>query len=424
MGYSLQCESQRMSNNPEQRETWLSSVVRRPGVWIALALALLVVGVVIVRARGPKVRVVAAARKDIEQRIVASGRVWVPTRVQIAAQTPGLVVAVGVVEGQRVKAGDLLVQIDDAEERAAVAQAKAAVAQASAKVEQLRRVGSIVATEALRQADSNVLRTQNDLERAEKLATTGALAPAELDNTRRAAEIARAQKTAAEAQQASSAPMGADSRVALTALLQAQAQLAGANARLAQTRIVALQSGAVLSRSVEPGDVVQAARTLLVMAADADAQLVFQPDERNLAWIKMGQKARASADAYPQQVFDAEVSYIAPSVDPQRGSVEIRLRVPAAPALLKPDMTVSIDLMVESKKAALTLPSETVRGAATATPYVLAVENGRLVRKDIRLGIRGEGSVEVASGLDEGAEVVVPDGQLVVAGARVRTERD
>ncbi len=413
-----------MSKDSERRGTWFLSVLRRPSVWIALALALVVGAVFLVRARGPKVRVTAVARKDIEQRIVASGRVWVPTRVQMAAQTPGLVVAVGVVEGQRVKAGDLLVQIDDAEERAAVAQAKASVAQASAKVEQLRRVGSIVATEALRQAESNVLRTQNDLERAEKLASTGALAPAELDNTRRAAEIARAQKTAAEAQQVSSAPMGADSRVALAALLQAQAQLAGANARLAQTKIVALQSGAVLTRSVEPGDVVQAARTLLVMAADADAQLVFQPDERNLAWIKMGQKARASADAYPQQVFDAEVSYIAPSVDPQRGSVEIRLRVPAAPSLLKPDMTVSIDLLVESKQAALTLPSETVRGAATATPYVLAVENGRLVRKDIRLGIRGEGTVEVASGLDEGAEVVVPDGQLVAAGARVRTERD
>lgn len=413
-----------MRKDSEQRRAWLSSVVRRPSVWIALAIALVAGVVVLVRARGPKVRVAAAARKDIEQRIVASGRVWVPTRVQIAAQTPGLVVAVGVVEGQRVKAGDLLVQIDDAEERAAVAQAKASVAQASAKVEQLRRVGSIVATEALRQAESNVLRTQSDLERAEKLASTGALAPSELDNARRAAEIARAQKTAAEAQQVSSAPMGADSRVALTALLQAQAQLAGANARLSQTRIVALQSGAVLTRTVEPGDVVQAARTLLVMAADADAQLVFQPDERNLAWIEMGQRARASADAYPQQVFDAEVSYIAPSVDAQRGSVEIRLRVPAAPPLLKPDMTVSIDLLVASKKAALTLPSETVRGAATATPYVLAVENGRVVRRDIHLGIRGEGTVEVASGLDEGAEVVVPDGQLVMTGTRVRTERD
>jgi HlyD family secretion protein len=402
----------------------MSSLLRRPSLWIALALALVVGAVLLVRARGPKVRTTVVTKQDLEQRIVASGRVWVPTRVQVAAQTPGLVVAVGVVEGQRVKAGDLLVQISDAEERASVAQAKAAVDQASARVEQLRRVGSIVATEALRQAETNVLRTQTDLDRAQKLAATGAVTQVEVDNARRAAEIARAQRTAAEAQQVSSAPMGADSRVALTALLQAQAQLAGANARLAQTKIFALQNGSVLTRSVEPGDVVGAARTLLVMAADADAQLVFQPDERNLAWIKLGQKARASADAFPQQVFDADVSYIAPSVDPQRGSVEVRLRVPNAPPLLKPDMTVSIDLLVEAKKGVLTLPSEVVRGAATATPYVFAVEGGRVVRKDVRLGIRGEGTVEIAGGVDEGAEVVVPDGQLLKAGARVRAERE
>ena len=109
--------------------------------------------VVAVRARGPKVKVAVAARKDLEQRVVASGRVRVPTRVQVAAQVPGLVVAVGAIEGQRVKAGDLLVQIDDAEARAAVSQAKAAVDQANARVEQLRRVGAIVATEALVLAD-------------------------------------------------------------------------------------------------------------------------------------------------------------------------------------------------------------------------------------------------------------------------------
>ncbi len=413
-----------MTKPGEPKASRLPSFLRKPSIWITALVLLGVVAALLLRARGPKVHVSLVARRDLEQRIVASGRVWVPTRVQIAAQTPGLVVAVGVVEGQRVNAGDLLVQIDDAEERAASAQAKAAVDQASAKVDQLRRVGSIVATEALRQAESNVVRTQTDLERAQQLASSGALTAAELDTARRAAEIARAQKTAAQAQQASAAPMGADSRVALSALLQAQAQLAGANARLAQTKIVALQSGAVLTRSVEPGDVVQAARTLLVVAADADAQLVFQPDERNLAWIKLGQRARASADAYPQEVFDAEVSYIAPSVDPQRGSVEIRLRVPTAPSRLLPDMTVSIDLLVDAKQNALTLPSEAVRGAATATPYVLAVEGGHLVRKDIGLGIRGEGTVEVVSGLDEGAEVVVPDGRVLAAGARVRTERD
>lgn len=402
----------------------MSNVLRRPSLWIAVALVLVVGVVVLIRARGPAVHTTAAGRRDLEQHIVASGRVRVPTRVQVSAQLAGLVVAVGAVEGQHVKAGDLLVQIDDSAERAAVAQAEAAVNQAKARVEQLRRVGAIVATEALREADTNLERAQTELGRTTKLVERRAVAAVELENATRAVDIARAQKNAAEAQQVASAPMGADSRLALAALLQAQAQLSGANVHMAQTRLVALQSGAVLSRSVEPGDVVQPSRTLLVLAADADVQLVFQPDERNLAWIGLGQKARASADAFPQQVFDASVSYIAPSIDPQRGSVEVRLAVPAPPTFLKPDMTVSIDLTVAAKKAVLTISGDVVHGAATPTPYVLTVEAGRVVRHDVRLGIRGEGSIEIVSGIDETSAVIVPDGRQLELGARVRTERD
>lgn len=392
--------------------------------WITLVILLGVAGYAVVRWRGVSVTTTLAQRRDLEQHIVASGRVRVPTRVQVAAQTAGLVVAVGAVEGQRVTAGDLLVQIDDAAERAAVAQAEATVNQAKARVEQLRRVGAIVATEALRQSETNLERSQTELARTVKLAESGAVTTTELENARRAVEIARAQRTAAEAQQVAAAPLGADSRVALTALLQAQAQLSAANVRLAQTRMVALQSGTVLTRTVEPGDVVQPARTLLVLAADASMQLVIQPDERNLAWIRIGQKAVASADAYPQQVFDAVVSYIAPSIDPQRGSVEIRLEVPKPPPFLKPDMTISIDLTVASKQAALTIPSDVIRGASTAAPFVQVVESGRVARRDVRLGIRGEGTTEIVSGIDETTEVIVPDGRQLAVGAHVRTERN
>jgi len=401
----------------------LRSLLRRPSLWIALVVILVGVSFAVARSGGPKVPTSVAIRRDLEQHVVASGRVWVPTRVEVSAQTPGLVVAVGVIEGEHVRAGDLLVQLDDGEARAAVAQASAAVKQASARVDQLRRVGAIVATEDLRQAQTNLEKAEAELARDEKLATSGSITQVEVDNARRAVDLARAQKTAAEAQQISSAPMGADSRVALTALLQAQAQLAGANVRLGQTRIVALQDSVVLTRSVEPGQVAQPSRTLLVLAAGGDTQLVFQADERNLAAIAIGQKARASADAYPEQVFDAAVSYIAPSIDPQRGSVEVRLRAPDAPPFLKPDMTVSVDLTVAARKQALTIPSDAVRDAASPAPWVFAVVEGRLVRKDVKLGIRGTGSVEVASGLEPGAEVVLPDGQILKAGQRVRTER-
>jgi HlyD family secretion protein len=123
-------------------------------------------------------------------------------------------------------------------------------------------------------------------------------------------------------------------------------------------------------------------------------------------------------------VFDAEVSYIAPSIDPQRGSVEVRLRVREAPKFLKPDMTVSVDLTVASKKQAIVVPSDAVRGAATPKPFVLAVEGDRLVRHDLQLGIRGEGATEILAGLADGAAVVVPDGQLLAPGQRVRAEHE
>ena len=400
----------------------MSKLARRPALWIALVILAGAGVFVFVRWRGPVVRTTHAVRRDLEQHIVSSGRVRVPTRVQVAAQTGGLVIAVGVIEGQRVNAGDLLVQIDDGAERAAMAQAEAAVNQAKARVDQLQRVGAIVATESLRQAQTNLDHARTDLARTSKLVSTGAVPAVELESAQRAVDIAQAQKTAADAQQVASAPLGADSRIALTALLQAQAQLSGAKVHLAQTRIVALHKGTVLTRSVEPGDVVQPSRTLLVFAADADVQLVVEPDERNLAWIQLGQKARASADAYPQQVFDAVVSYIAPSVDPQRGSVEVRLGVPTPPAFLKPDMTVSIDLTVDAKQGVLTVPSDALHGAATPTPWLQTVEDGHVARHEVQLGIRGEGSIEIAAGLDDNGDVIVPEGQQLATGARVRVE--
>ncbi len=103
--------------------------LRRRLIWVLLVLVAVAV-FLLWRARGQAARTVLVERRDLEQHIVASGRVRVPTRVKVAAQLSGLVVAVGAVAGQRVKQGDLLVQLDDSAERAAVAQAEAAVKQA------------------------------------------------------------------------------------------------------------------------------------------------------------------------------------------------------------------------------------------------------------------------------------------------------
>jgi HlyD family secretion protein len=398
-------------------------VFRRPGLSIAIGM-LVIAGVIAAgRARGPVVATTVSSRTDLEQHVIASGRVRVVTRIQLSAQISGRVVAVRVVDGQRIRAGDLLVQLDDAEATADVSRAKAAVRQASGRVEQLRRVGAIVTTETSRQTVTNLGRAEAELARVEKLAATGLVARIDLDEARRNVEIARAQKNAADAQQTATGPRGVDSSIALSALAESQAQLSGALARLEQTRVVAPKDGTILLRTVEPGYTVQPGTTLFEMAADGETQLVIEPDERNLAWIRLGQKARVSADAYPQNIFDAEVSYIAPAIDPQRGSIEVRLRVPEPPAFLKPDMTVSVDLTVASKTRVLTVPSDAIRGAASPVPSVLAVAGGRIARRNVTLGIRGEGRTEIISGLDEGAVVVLAADSALPDGQRVRTER-
>ena len=401
-----------------------ASLFRRPGFWLAIVLLLAGVAFGFMRARGPKVRTVTVTRKDLEQHILASGRVRVSTRVQVSAQSPGLVQAVNVREGQQVKAGEVLIQLDDAEARAAVVLANAAVGQANARMSQQRRVGAVVANEGLRQAMTNLGHAQTELARTQKLASSGSVPQVELDNARRAADLSTSLTTTAEAQQNSAAPHGADTRVMLTSLIQAQAQLAAMTVGLSQTKILAQENSVVLTRTVEPGDVVQPSRTLLVLASNADAaQLVFQCDERNLAAIHVGQIARASADAYPDQVFDADVCYIAPSIDPERGSIEVRLLVRNAPKFLLPDMTVSVDLTVAAKKQVLTLPSEAVRSIASLRPWLFAIQRRRVIRLDVKLGIRGEGTVEIVSSLQEGAVVVLADAQLLTVGQHVRAVR-
>ena len=403
----------------------MKRLFKNPGLWIALAV--LMAGLVwgVTRARGPRVRTVVPVRKSIEQHLVASGRVWVPSRVQIAAQIPGRVVSVLAKEGQRVKRGDLMIQLDDTEAQAAVVESDVAVDQAGARVDQLRRVGAVIANEDLRQAVTNLDHARTDLDRTAHLAAAGVVPPVDLENARVPVALARAQQSAAEAKQLSAAPMGADSRILRTSLLQAQAQRVASQVRLAQTKILAPQNALVLERNVEPGDVVQPSRILLVLAAAEDSmQLTFEADERNIAMIRVGQKARVSADAYPQQVFDANVNYVAPSIDPARGSVEIRLGLGTAPAYLKPDMTVSIDLMVAAKASVLTLPSDAVHSAGSTKPWLFAVENDRIVRHDVTLGIRGEGSVEIVSGLREGLEIALPDARVLRVGQRVRARRE
>jgi HlyD family secretion protein len=156
---------------------------------------------------------------------------------------------------------------------------------------------------------------------------------------------------------------------------------------------------------------------LLVLSRYGRTQITAQIDENNLGLLRVGQKVLASADAYPDKAFPAGLATVVPAVDPQRGTVEVRCDVVEPPPYLVPDMTVSVEIEIARHQKVLTIPSESVRDAST-TPWVMVARNGRLVRQDIELGVRGSGSGEVIKGLKEG-ELVLPGSSKLSAGTRI-----
>jgi HlyD family secretion protein len=372
---------------------------------------------------GPRVAVQTAVQRDFVESVVASGRVEAPHRVDVGVQVTGTVESVPVEEGQTVLAATVLVRLEASELRAAADQADLAVRQAEAHLRQVREVDEPGAEQSVRQAQANYDVAHQTVIRNQDLFAKAFIGQAALDDSRRAEQVAQAQLRTAQQQLASARRGGSNATGAEAALAMTRAAADAAHARLRYAVVQAPVAGTLIARDVEPGHVVQPGKVLMVLSHTGASQLVVQIDEKNLKLLHEGQPALASADAYPEQRFAAQLVYINPGVDAQRGSVEVKLAVPQPPPYLKQDMTVSVDIEVARKPAAILLPTESVRDADTAAPWVLKVEDGRVHRRPVKLGLRSKGWCEVLQGVRPGDEVVpatAANPVTLAEGARVR----
>lgn len=394
--------------------TWLKIGV---GIVVVIALALYLLRNVLL---GTPTKVYAATSAELVQSVVASGRVVSPQRVTVALQGTGRVLRVAVVEGQSVVAGQLLIELDNSDNQASLAQSTAAVAQARAKLRQLNELSEPLARQTLAQAQATALQAAKTLNRNRDLVAKGFVSQAAVDDAQRAVDVAASQVASAQAQVKTNTADGSDTALARAALAQALAGEQLARVKLDQGRVLASSSGVLISRSVEVGDIVQPGKELMVLATNGQAQISIQIDEKNLSKIALGQKAYASADAFASQRFDAVVGYINPGVDAARGSVEVKLNIANPPAYLRQDMTVSVDIETARRTATVVIPTSTLEDAATDKPWVLVVRDKKAVKQFVTLGLLGDTRVEVLQGVAKG-EGVVPKSKLgVKAGQRVR----
>ncbi|HSR15336.1 MAG TPA: biotin/lipoyl-binding protein, partial [Gemmatimonadales bacterium] len=218
-------------SNPSVRTRWI-----RAGVLVLAGLVALRLGWRALVA--PAVPVLEVTRGPLVQTVVATGRVRADTRARLGAQVSGAVTRVLVREGDTVRAGQLLVELDPSEQAAALRQARA-------NLQQIREVRRPVTAATLRQEEAALQKAEADSRRLTALRDGGAASDDQLETARQALEAARSQRDIARAQTEAAGPDGADVRIA-------EAAIAAAEARLSYTRITAPDNGVVLIRAVEP----------------------------------------------------------------------------------------------------------------------------------------------------------------------------
>lgn len=337
---------------------------------VVLVLALLLVSALALRA--PRAEALLMQPGPLVRTLQFSARVATLSRVDVGSTLTGRVAQVLVREGAQVRADEVLIRLETDELNAALSQAVAAE----------------------RQADATLQAAQATLKRGQQLVAQGFYSAAQLDEAQRAVDVAVAQRGSA------------------------RAAVAASRARLTQAVLVAPADARVLSRQVEPGQIVQPGKALLSLALTGPTQLVAQVDERFLDQLQTGQQAAVVADAFAGQRFAAKILSIAPVVDAQRGAIEVKFTLlQEPPAFLREDMTLSVEVETGRREQALALPLAALRQAQSDTASVLVAVDGIAQERRLRLGLRTLAAVEVLEGLRAGDAVLTST--ALKAGQRV-----
>jgi HlyD family secretion protein len=367
--------------------------------------------------QGPVVEVAQAQAGPFEHSIVVSGRVQAPNRIEIGSVITGRVEKVLVEEGAVVQAGQPLILLETSELKAALDQARAADSSAQARVSTVRELSLPQSNDAVVQAQAQLQFAEDEYRRNRELRDKGFISEARVQDLERLRAVAKSQLESARTQAKAQGSRGVAAREAALREQEARAAREMAESKLAQTTIRASLPGTVLVRTVEPGDIVSPGKRLLTINSSSETRLTAQIDEKNLLYLKIGQAALASSEAFPDRNFKALLYYISPGVDTTRGSVEARFRVPQPPEYLRADMTVSIDIGVGRKERALTVPAEAVRESGS-TSTVQLVRDGSVRSARVEIGVRAGSRYEILSGIAEGDAVVLTRG--IEDGTRVR----
>ncbi|HKY33085.1 MAG TPA: efflux RND transporter periplasmic adaptor subunit [Candidatus Polarisedimenticolia bacterium] len=383
---------------------------RRALVWAAALVVAAAGGLLLWRSdllprAAPEVRVARVRVQQAggaEEVLTATGYIVPQLRSIVSSRTSGRLEWLGVDEGSRVEAGQVIARLDNADLAAQVAEAKASLAQARA---------------ALEQARASLWEADRELQRQRRLLEEGITTPSDHDAAQRAYDVARAGLTASQ-----EAVRAAEARVRLT------------EANFEKTFVRAPFAGVVIAKSAEVGEMVAAGAfsgqptggAIVTVADFSTLEMEADINETNLSRVSTGQPALVVVDAVPGRKYRGVLRQIVPAADRQKAVVQAKVKLLDLDERLVPDMSarVTFTRTEVSEQAAAAPPRLFVPSAAVrlegGSPFVLTVREERAERVPVTLGESLGDLREVVSGLRGDETVVVEGGDELRSGDRVR----
>lgn len=367
----------------------------------------------------PNIKTAIVQRGDLVVKVTETGRVEPKTTVEIKSKVGGEIVRLPVKEGDGVKKGDLLVEMDTTDLRSRLNQAKADLEAVKAKLSALlagERPQEIArARESLKQTEIRLSDASLKLDRQKELFSQGFISKQEVDTAQKEYELAQSSCNAAS-QQLSLVLEGAreqDIASARATVLRAEAGHEQALQDLKDAKIYAPLAGTIIEKNVEEGEVITSGMTntgggtLILIIADLSKMMVKTDiNEVDIAKIKTGQAVEITLDAIREKTYHGRVTDIASSgkIEGNIVTYEVTIEILDADKRLKPAMTADVDIIAAERKDVLYAPLEAIIEKGRRKE-VFVIKDGKFTPRQIKTGLQDETSVEIIEGLTKGEEV-------------------
>jgi multidrug efflux pump subunit AcrA (membrane-fusion protein) len=366
--------------------------------------------------KGAKVETVKLS--PVDDYYEAVGTVRSQTTSVLSAKIVGSVIAMRVREGDRVRVGQALAEIDNRDARAQAQKAEAGLREAQDAAQEIER--TIRAAESARTAaEANQALAAATFNRYQALLARRSVSPQEFDEAQAKYRVAEAEAERADRLLQS---LGARKDQVRAKIAQAQAEVANAQVALSYTRITSPINGVVTAKQAEVGYTATPGAPLLTVEDHRHYRLEVAAEESQVGKIRLKQPVRVRIAALGQGEIAGSVAEVAPAADPASRSCTVKIEIPlrAAPPRLRSGLY-GTARFITGQRQVLTIPTKAVIHRGQLTGAYAVDEAGAARLRLIQTGKSYGDRVEVLSGLSEGERIVVDGAANLSEGSRVQS---